>query len=140
MAIWVILFEWIKFHTWTWNNTEDYTEFCSLADVDESFSTLAYHRKDTRDSRERANLRPFRATKWRQVRRIHDGHRSPLGIELESHDFDLILAKLAYAINQRPLTPMSNDNNDLDFISPASFLKTPIADQGGNTFNNFDTW
>ena len=58
--------------------------------------------------------------------------------ELESHDFDLILAKLAYAINQRPLTPMSNDNNDLDFISPASFLKTPIADREGNTFNNFE--
>ena len=57
--------------------------------------------------------------------------------EISQTDFELILVKLAYAINQRPLTSISDQPNDLDYISPASFLKIPLQEHDHYTINNF---
>ena len=60
--------------------------------------------------------------------------------DINQKDFELILAKLAYAINQRPLSPISNDNNDLDFISPSHFLKCPLAPHDLSYTNDFSVF
>ena len=59
---------------------------------------------------------------------------------VKHQDFELILAKLAYAINQRPLSPVSSNNNDLDFISPASFLKSPLPPHDPFVINDLKTF
>ena len=41
--------------------------------------------------------------------------------------FELILARLQYGINKRPLTKISKHNKDITYITPSSFLKTPIS-------------
>ena len=55
----------------------------------------------------------------------------PFGAHRRTEDISIsqfrnILSHLKYAINKRPLTPISTENADLDFITPASFLKCPV--------------
>lgn len=57
---------------------------------------------------------------------------------LGQNEFELILSRLSYAINQRPLTPISNNNNDVKFITPACFLRRPVKKSNEFDQNNFE--
>lgn len=53
-------------------------------------------------------------------------------------EFELILARLSFAINQRPLTHVSTSNHDIDFITPACFLRRPIKESNEFDCNDFE--
>ena len=46
--------------------------------------------------------------------------------DLSHSSFQNVLANIQYGLNKRPLTTVSDSNNDINFISPSSFLRAPI--------------
>ena len=52
--------------------------------------------------------------------------------KLKRDQFENVLARISYALNRRPLTPVSKNINDYSFITPSHFLQPPIAHSDPN--------
>ena len=60
--------------------------------------------------------------------------------ELDNTEFEWILSKIAYGMNQRPLTPVSPNNDDIDYICPADFLQIPLVKTDNFLFSDLTSY
>ena len=60
--------------------------------------------------------------------------------DLDQFSFDHILQKVAFVINQRPISPISATNSDIDFIRPGDFMQIPIKGRDTMLDTDFQTY